>query len=219
MSTTSAQTAAAGEQAQWQAQLSQELSGIALPEIQKMIGPGGMVSSQLASTQGGNVKSSMDTGAYNSALGQLNQGYGQAAFGNKEAINYGALRSGERSGNVVGSALGSAATSLERDRQSALSNLQFQSASSSLTDYNQLLSLMGQGVNSSLGLAQGFSGAANSAIGGLSQNTQMGNTLGGLSAGAGLGATIGSVIPGVGTVIGGAVGGLAGGAAGYFGGG
>jgi len=218
MSTTSPQAAAAGEQAAYQAQLSQELSQIALPELKKMIGQGGMVSSQLASTQGGAVKSSMDSGAYNSALGQLNQGYGQAAFGNREAINYGALRSNERSGNVMGSALGSAATSLERDRQAALSNLQFQSASSSLTDYNQLLSLMGQGVNSSLGLAQGFSGAANAAIGGLSQNTQMGSTLGGASAGAGLGATIGSVIPGVGTVIGGAAGGLIGGVTGYLGG-
>ena len=173
MSTTSPQAAAAGEQAAYQAQLSQELSQIALPELKKMIGQGGMVSSQLASTQGGAVKSSMDSGAYNSALGQLNQGYGQAAFGNREAINYGALRSNERSGNVMGSALGSAATSLERDRQAALSNLQFQSASSSLTDYNQLLNLMGQGSRTALGLGGQAGQIATGAVGGLSDQSDL----------------------------------------------
>lgn len=165
-----------------QSALANQLYKVAGPELQSLVGPGGMVSGQVASTQGGRVRSSMDQAAYDSSLSQLNQGYGQAAFGNKEAINYGALRSGERSGNVVGSALGSAATGLERDRQSALSNLQFQSASASLTDYNQLLGLMGQGAKTSLGLAGGNWGLAAGGIGGLNPNSNLSQTIGAVSA-------------------------------------
>jgi hypothetical protein len=85
------------------------------------------------------------------------------------------------------------------------------SAQSSMSDYNQILSLLGQGTNQALGLGQGFAGNANSAIGGMSQNSQFGSVLGGAASGAALGSTI---YPGWGTVIGGVVGGVAGGLAG-----
>lgn len=148
------------------------------------------------------------------ALSQLNQGYAQAKMGSREAISYGGLRSGEgRLGGATGSAITSAATSLDRDRTSALRNLEFMSAQSSLKDYNQVLQLLGQGTQASLGLAQGFSGASGAALGGLSQNTQFGSILGGAASGASLGTTIN---PGWGTVIGGVVGGAAG-ALGYGG--
>jgi hypothetical protein len=139
------------------------------------------------------------------AKGQLNQGYDQALSGNREAINYGAMRSGEGrlSPGAVTGAIGMAATGLERDRQSALRNLEFMSAQSSLADYNQVLSLLGQGANASLGLAQGFSGASGAAIGGLSDQTQAGSIIGGAATGAGIGTTI---YPGWGTVVGGLVG-------------
>lgn len=172
-----------------QSALSNQLYKTAGPELQGLVGANGSITNQLASTQGGQTKSSMDQAAYNSSLGQLNQSYDQAGFGNKEAVNYGALRAGERSGNVVGSALGSAATSLERDRQSALSNLQFQSSSASLTDYNQLLGLMGQGAKTSLGLAGGNWGLAAGGIGGLNPNSNLSQTMGVVSA-------VGSVLGG-----------------------
>jgi hypothetical protein len=217
VSTESAQAKASGEEQQFQAQLSKNLSALTTPQLRQMIGPGGIITNALGSTANGTLRSSMDQKVYDESKASLDSAYGQAAFGNRESTNYAALRGGEGrlSSAVPGAAIGQAATALERDRQSALANLKFSSAASSMTNYNQLLGLFGQGVNQSLNLAQGFSGAAHAAIGGLSNQSQFGNTLGGASAGAGLGATIGSVIPGVGTVVGGAVGGLAGGILGY----
>lgn len=206
MSTTSPQAAAAGSQAQWQAMLSSQLSGIAAPELQALTQKlGGMLDSTDASGRMGADREILD-----SAKSGLNRGYDQAITGSREAINYGALRSGESrlSPGAVGGAIQSAATSLDRDRASALRNLEFMSAQSSLSDYNQVLSLLGQGSNAALGLSQGFSGAAGAAAGGLSNQSQFGSVLGGAAAGASLGS---SISPGWGTLIGGVVGGVAGG--------
>jgi hypothetical protein len=208
VSTTSPQAQAAGEQSVWQAQLSQMLSGVALPELTQLMGQnglGGMLSGRDASG-----RLPQDAANLAGATSQLNQSYGQAKMGSREAIAYGGLRSGEgrMSPGATGSATMSAATSLDRDRQSALRNLEFQSASSSMSDYNQVLQLLGQGTKSGLGLAQGFSGAAGSAIGGMSGQSQFGSALGGAASGAALGS---SISPGWGTVIGGVVGGVAGG--------
>ena len=211
MSTTSPQAEAAGEQEAWQAQLSQMLSGISMPEIQQLTGKlSGMLGSRNAAGQ-----LAPDVAIKSAAQGQLNTSYDQAIRGSREAIQYGALRSGlsRTSPGAVGSATMSAATSLDRDRMSALRNLEFQSAQSSLNDYNQVLGLLGQGTKQSLGLAGGFGGAAGSAIAGLSNQTQMGGILGGAASGASLGATVGG---GWGALAGGVVGGAAG-ALGYGG--
>jgi hypothetical protein len=205
MSTTSPQNAAAGDQAFWQAQLAQQLSGVAAPELKNLTG-------QLSGMLGGmdaTGKMQADVGIQNAAAGQLNRSYAQAKRGSAEAISYGGLRSGMGDPTGAGnSSMMSAATSLDRDRTSALNNLNFMSAQSSMQDYNQVLQLLGQGTKTSLGLAQGFSGAAGSAIGGLSTGTQMGGILGGAGAGAGLGMTVGGPW---GAAIGGVVGGVAGG--------
>ena len=147
--------------------------------------------------------------------GQLNQSYDQAQMGSREAIQYGGLRSGlgRTSPGAVGSAITSAATSLDRDRESALRNLNFMSAQSSMQDYNQVLQLLGQGTQTSLGLAGGFSGASSAALGGLTNQSQFGSILGGAATGASLG-SVGGL--GWGTVIGGVAGGVAG-AVGYGG--
>ncbi len=205
MSTTSPQAAAAGSQALWQAQLAQQLSGVAQPELQSLMGRlGGM----LTTDEAGRPLS--DAALRSSALSTLNQGYDQAIRGTGESISYGGLRSGEgrMSPGAFSSGIGQAAVGLERDRAAALRNLEFASAQASMADYNKILSLMGQGVSTSLGLASGFSGAANAAIGGLSNQTQAGGILGGAASGAALGSTI---YPGWGTVIGAGVGALAGG--------
>ena len=207
MSTTSPQAAAAGEQASWQAGLSQMLSGVALPELQQLMGSqglGGMLAGRDASG-----RLPQDAANLAGATSQLNQGYARAQAGSREAIAYGGLRSGEgrMSPGAMGSATMSAATSLDRDRQSALKNLDFQSASSSRSDFNQVLQLLGQGTKTGLGLAQGFSGASGAAIGGLSNQSQFGGALGGAASGAGLGFTVGNV---PGAVIGGVLGGVGG---------
>lgn len=233
MSSESAQGKAAGEQAQWQAQLALQLSELTQPELQSLLGgggkhwvsvPGGVGGGYWANWDGSESKEGLlpgmlasrdasgrmapDTKIRADAMAQLNRGYDQAGFGSREAISYGALRAGEgrTSPGAVSSSIMSAATSLDRDRASAVRNLEFMSAQSSLKDYNQVLQLLGQGVNTSLGLAGGFSGAAGAAIGGLSNQSQLGNTIGGAATGASLGSYGG--IPGAlaGGVIGGAIG-------------
>jgi hypothetical protein len=155
-----------------------------MPELDALVKRlGGMLETDASGMLKGDaaLKSSAEKG--------LNQGYDQALTGSREAINYGALRSGEsrRSPGAVGGAIQSAATGLDRDRASALRNLEFMSAQSNMSDYNQVLSLLGQGSNAALGLAQGFSGASGAAIGGLSNRSQFGSILGGAATGASLG--------------------------------
>lgn len=206
MSTTSPQAAAAGKQAEWQAMLSSQLSGLAGPELQALTERlGGMLKTDASG------RPLADAGIKSAAEGDLNQQYDRALTGSREAINYGALRSGESrlSPGGVNSAIQSAATSLDRDRASALRNLEFMSAQSSLSDYNQVLSLLGQGSNAALGLSQGFSGAAGAAIGGLSNQSQMGSVLGGAASGASLGSVAGPWGALAGGVLGGVAGGLA----------
>lgn len=204
MSTSSPQADAAAQNAVWQAGLAQQLANVATPELKQLIG-----------TLQGDIKGAgasgllgMDRQVKDSALAQLNQGYGQAQFGSREAIGYGGLRTGEGrlSPGALSSGVMSAATGLERDRQAALRNLNFQSAQTSLQDYNQVLSLLGQGTQTSLGLAQGFSGASNAAIGGLSSASPFGSALGGAASGA----SLGSVAGWPGAIVGGVVGGVGG---------
>lgn len=208
MSTKSPQEKAAEENASLQAALSQQLSGIALPELRSITG-------QLTGaldTRDPSGKLAMDAQNYNAARGVLGQSYGQAKNTSRESIAYNALRSGEatRSPNAVSSAITSSAAGLDRDMASALRRLEFQSAQTGMKDYNQILQLLGQDVSTGLNLGGGFSGAANSAIGMMSNQSPFGSTLGGASAGAGLGASVGGPW-------GALIGGVAGGAAGYFG--
>jgi hypothetical protein len=175
-----------------------------MPELQKITG--GLSGILGNVTQSGQLGA--DAAIKGAAQGQLNQGYDQAIRGSREAVGYGALRSGagRLSPGATGSAITSAATSLDRDRQSALRNLEFQSAQSSMQDYNQVLQLLGQGSKSALSLSSGFAGASSGAIAGLSSQSQFGSTLGGFASGASLGSVAG--VPGA--IVGGVVGGLGG---------
>jgi hypothetical protein len=250
MSMESPQQKAASETAAWQAALSQQLAGIALPELQAILGgrnwvvdqaatPGstdaegnytagtpeqghwettkGSLSDLLAGTQGGSQKSALDQAAYQSALGQLNQGYDQQGRIANEALSYQGLRSGEsrRSPTAMSSSIGQAATALDKDRMSALRNLEFTSAQTSMADYNKLLQLMGQGTQTALGLAGGFSSTSNAALSGLSNVSPGASALGGASAGGALGGAIagagwGTAAGPYGALIGAAIGGVGG---------
>jgi hypothetical protein len=204
VSGTSPGQAAASEQAQWQAQMAKQLFGMSQPEMtaimEKLTGTLGNVTETGQMTADASIKQAAEN--------QLNKGYGQALFGNQEFINYAGLRSGEGrlSPGAMGSALQDTATRLDRERASAMRTLQFQSAQSSMADYNQVLQMIGQGSSAALGMAQGFSGAAGNAIGGMSQQSQLGGVLGGAAAGAGAGAMLGPW----GALAGGVVGGIGG---------
>lgn len=209
MSGSSDQEKAAGEQSALTASLSRQLSNIATPELERLIGDKGLLTDILKSTSGGQVKSSLDQKVYDDSLKSLNDSFATAKTGTNESIRYGALRSGEdrRGAGVVPSAMGAAALTLDRDRTTALNRLKFESDSQSMTNYNNLLKIFGQGVNTTLSLGQGASGVAGGAIPMLSQNSQFGSALGGAASGAALGST---VLPGWGTVIGGVAGGVIG---------
>jgi len=184
MSTTSPQVKAAGENVAWQSNIARQASSIALPELQKffgnpIMGQTGMFDQMFAGS-GPNGMLSMDRANLAGATNQLNQGYQQAGYGLGQTIGYGGLRSGEgrQSPGAMNAALGSAMTTLERQRQGALANLNFMSAQASMSDYNKLLGLMGQGTQTAMNLGGGFSGLTNQAIGGLSPSSDMDTALG-----------------------------------------
>ncbi len=211
MSTTSPQQKAALQNADLQSQWASQLAGLAMPEYQMLLGQNGMSPSMLAGKDA-TGRLGIDAAALKSSTDQLNAGYGQAGFGNNEYINYMANRMGEsrRGFGPTNAMMQGAATSLERDRQAALANLNFMSAQSSMADYNKLLGLMGQGTQGALGLAQGYMGLSNQAIGGMNPNSEMSGILGGASSGAGLGFSVGGPW-------GAAAGGILGGIGGYLG--
>lgn len=209
MSGSTPQTKAASEQSTYAAQLSQNLSALTTPQIQKLIGEGGDITKLLDSTGNGQLKSSADEKAYNDSAVMLDTAYGQARHSTNEAISYNALRSGEgrRSSGLTDSAMGRAAITLDRDRNAALEKLKFNSASSSMANYNNLLQIFGQGTNTALGIGSGAMGNANAAIGGLSNTSQASGIWGGAASGAALGTAIS---PGWGTAIGAVGGGIIG---------
>jgi hypothetical protein len=148
---------------------------------------------------------------YGAARNQLNQGYDQAGPDTLGLLKQQALQSGQRflPGQVQG-AYSSYLTGLEQDRSQALRRLQFGEQQAGLSQYDQLLNLLGQGAGEGLNLARGYTANQAAAIGGLSQSSQFGSTLGGATAGAGLGASVGGVY-------GAAAGAIGGGLLGYFG--
>lgn len=206
MSSESPQEQAAGENQTWQASLARQLASRALPELGGLMGPQGL-SGMLAGRDASGMMA-MDRDNLASSLAQLRQGYGQAQNVGRESLAYQGLRSGVGRTNpgAVSSAITSAATGLARDQAAAERNLQFMSAQSSMGDFNKVLALMGQGSQTALSLSGGMGRAATSAIGGLSTQTQMGNTIGGASTGASLGSMAGPWGALIGAVAGGAAG-------------
>lgn len=108
--------------------------------------------------------------------------------------------------NQIADAKTMAAQALDADRQKALKLLDFQEAEAGLGQFNQLMSLLGQGAGTALNLGGGFAGAQGGAISMLPTQSQGQGALGGALAGAGTGATFGPW----GAVAGGILGGLGG---------
>jgi len=192
MSTTSPQVKAAGENAAWQNSIANRGWNMAQPQLQSLLGGGafgqpGMIQSMLGS-QNAMGMMAPDSANLAAATNQLNQGYQQAGFGQQQTIGYGGLRSGEgrMSPGAMNASLGSAASTLERQRQGALANLNFMSAQASMSDYNKLLGLMGQGTQTAMGFGGGFSGLSNQAIAGLDPTSTMDKVLSGIGTAVGI---------------------------------
>ena len=202
MSTESPREAASAEAARTQAYLSQSLFQVAAPELRSVLGS---VRNELGGANG------MMPGSVSDAFAEIRSGvssdFDSALRTQGASLKQKALQSGEVNTEPgVNQAYLSAALTLEQDRAQAMRRLNFQQAQAGLGQYNQLLSLLGQGSGAALNLAQGFSGNQQAAIGGQSGQSQFGSALGG----AATGASVGSYFGPYGTVIGGVGGGLAG---------
>lgn len=205
MSTESPAQAASADLARTNAGLAQNLSGVALPELSQMMA---VVRRELGSAPGQEPAGIKQ--AYAGARTQLNEGYNNARTDTLGLLQQQALQSGQRFlPGQVNAIYGSAMTNLEQDRSAALKRLQYGEAQAGLSEYNQLLNLMGVGTGTALNLGKGFAGQQASAIGGLSQSSQFGSALGGAASGASLGSAFGGWGALAGGVLGGAYGALA----------
>ena len=204
MSTVSPQQQAATDAARYQADLSSQLSGIALPGIEDFIksitqqlGKGGMPSDVSA--------------VFDQARAQNNESFDTALKSNDAVMRQQALQSGGIfTTGQINSGIGQAALGLNNQRQMAERKLNMDEAHAGMTQYNTLLQMLGQSSGAAMNMGKGFSGNMLGAISGMSNQSQFGATMGGAASGAGLGGSIGG---GYGAI----AGALAGGAAGYFG--
>ena len=179
------------------------LSGISLPGIkatleslQRQLGSGGLNQDVHA--------------AFDSARSELGQGYENATMSAGNLTRQQALQSGEvYQPSQINDAITLQATQLDQQRVQGMRNLQFQEAQAGLTQYNQLMNLLGQGSGAALNLGQGYSGVQASAIGGMNNQSVLGGTLGGDATGAAAGSAFGAY--------GAIAGGLIGAGAGYYG--
>jgi hypothetical protein len=203
----SAQQKAAGEASRTQAQLAGEL-------WDSSKGPMGEIFRMLqGETAGGyNQTPGLVKQEFAEARTGTNLSYDSAIRANRELAGARAKTSGGvYSTGELDSAISQGTFALNQNRESAMRNLQFQEAQAGMGQWNNYLSLMGQGANSAIGLGQGFSGAG---LGAVSQMSNSGGWGGALS-GAASGAATGASIPGAGWY-GAAIGGVIGGIGGYM---
>lgn len=205
MSTSSPQQEAAIDQAKYQSMLSADLNAMADPQLRFA---SSLFGKELAG--GPDELPPMVQEAFGKARMNMQNTYSQLGTGNEELIKYRALTAGAPVGEgFTNAATGKMQKTLADDLSVSLANLKFQEGQAGLQTYNSLLQGLGQVSQTSFGLAQGFGGAANSAISGLSNTSQMQGALGGAITGAGLGAQTGNpyAIAG-GAVVGGVLGAL-----------
>jgi len=146
---------------------------------------------------------------FDAAREQTNTSYNSAINTNRELSAARARTSGQPySTGELDAAIAQGTFALNQSRESAMRNLQFQEAQAGMGQYNQMLSLLGQGANTAIGMGQGMSQAQLGAIGQMSSGGGWGGALSGAASGAAAGT---AVNPGWGTVIGGVLGGVAGG--------
>lgn len=202
----SAQEKAAGEASRTQAQLAGELwneSKGPLADIFRMLNEG--------MAGGYNSTPELVKSEFADARRDTNLAYDSSIRTNRELAGARARTSGGvYSTGELDAAISQGTFALNQSRESAMRNLQFQEAQAGMNQWNNYLSLMGQGANTAIGLGQGMSGAQMGAIG---QMGGQGGGWGGALQGAAGGAATGAAFGGWGAAIGGVLGGVGG----YFG--
>lgn len=198
------QQAAAGEASRTNAQLAGELWNASRGPLGDILGmlQGGLKGGPNAIPE--NVSQQFDQ-----ARRQENAGYDSAIRANRELATARARTGGmPYTTGELDAAISQGTYALNQSREAGLRNLQFQEAQAGMGQYNQMLSLLGMGANTAIGMGQGMSQAQLGAIGQMGgQSGGWGGALGGAAAGAAAGSQI---YPGWGTAIGAVIGGVGG---------
>lgn len=204
MSTRSPQEAAADNYQRTQASLAKQMADFGLPAI---AGAGQRAWDTL---RGFNEVPTDIAKVFGDARAGLEANFEQAGRVNAAQLQQSAVQSGGVfTTGQVDSAVKQAAFGLAKQKEQSDQRLNFQEATAGMDQFNTLVGFLGGGAQSALGLGRGFSQNQAGAIGGMSNQSVFGSTIGGASAGA----SAGSVAGPWGTLIGG----VAGGAAGYWG--
>ena len=205
MSTTSPREQAATDLTSTQAGLAASFAKLGLPEIQQMFAK---IGDQTAGGFGAEIP--MINEAFAQVRTGLNQDYTSAGTSSAAMIQQRAKQSGMPfSSEQLSDATLQAANTLNMQKDQAMARLGFAQASANLGEFNTMMNMLGAGTSSALQMGGAAGANANQAASMMSQNSQMGSTLGGAAQGASMGSMFGPW----GTVIGGIVGG----ASGYFG--
>jgi hypothetical protein len=189
--------------------MSQSLLNISLPEISSTLNS---AFQDLKSAQGtgGGIPNSVRQ-QFDPVIAQTDKDYAMAGRGQSAYIKQANLQSGNQMNQQgTNSLLQQAGMSLEQSRRGAQQNLAYEEASAGLTQYNQLLDIMGLGTGEAIGTAGSLMGLAGTSISALNPQSLGGSVMGGAASGASAGSFLGPW----GTLIGGVIGGAAG-AAGY----
>lgn len=202
MSSSSPQESAATEAARTNLGVQEQLSNIALPGLKatldslyQQLGTGNSLNADVHKT-------------FDTARTQLGESYDQGLRSNQGLLQQQARQSGEIfQPQQVQDAISLQATQMDHQRAQGMRNLQFQESQAGLSQYNQLMTMLGQGSGAAFNMGQGFSSLQSGAIGGMNNKDPWGSTIGGAASGAALGT---SISPGWGTAIGAVGGGLAG---------
>jgi hypothetical protein len=137
-----------------------------------------------------------------------NLSYDSAINANRELAAARAKTSGQPfSTGELDAAIAQGTYALNQNREAAMRNLQFQESQAGMNQWNNYLSMMGQGANTAIGMGQGMAGANMGAIGQMGGGGGFGSILGGAASGAAAGSMI---APGWGTAIGAVLGGVGG---------
>lgn len=200
---------AAGEAARTNAQLAGEL-------WDQSKGPLGEILSMLKEGVAGGPNAIPESVSkqFDTARQQNDLGYDSAIKANRELAGARARTSGQPySTGELDAAISQGTWALNQSRATATRNLNFQEAQAGMGQYNQMLSLLGQGGNTAIGMGQGMTQAQLAGINGMSGGGGWGGAASGAAGGAGMGAQFTGGNP-----YGIAIGAVLGGAAGYFGG-
>lgn len=133
-----------------------------------------------------------------------NMSYDSAIRTNRELAGARARTSGQPySTGELDAAISQGTWALNQSRESAMRNLQFQESQAGMNQWNNYLSLMGQGANTAIGMANGMAGAQMGAINQMGGGGGWGGALGGAASGAAAGSAFGPYGTAIGAVLGG----------------